>query len=198
MSLVVSLLSKCIIIGPQGSGKSLLGLYWSLKLVQQHPKAGITIYTNMTLNNSYSFIKTVYDLSEIPFDRSPKILIVDEAMFTIDSRNHSSKQNKVWTRAQAFFRKANFLLVFFLTHSVDLIDNRMRQQLDFIIFARKNKVRFEYLCIDSNTLAKRPFYLPKEQKVFDLLNQVEFDTYDFPPPILVDGLSDNVVFKIAK
>lgn len=186
---------KIFVAGPQGSGKSTLGLFWSLKLVAAVP--GTIIYTNMNLNNTVPFIKTVSDLSQIPFDRSPKILIIDEAMFTLDSRSHSSKQNKVWTRAQAFFRKANFT-VFYLTHSVDLIDNRMRQQLDYVIMCRKNKKQFDYLAFDMLTQRTRPFHLPKDNSVFNVLSKVDFDTYDFPIPITVDGLSDDVIFKIAK
>jgi hypothetical protein len=153
-----------------------------------------TIYTNMAIENTQQAI-TVTDLGQIPFDRSPKILIVDEAMFTMDSRSHSSKQNKIWTRAQAFFRKANFLLVLFITHSPDLIDNRLRQQLDYVIMCRKNKLRFEYLLFDLLTHNTKPFFLPKTKRVFDYAN---FDTYDFPFPISVDSLSENVIFKIQK
>lgn len=185
-------MAKTMIIGPQGSGKSLLGIFWSRKIQQRFP--GVTIYTNMTIDNQTN-IKTVYDLSHIPFDRSPKILIIDEAMFTLDSRAHSSKQNKIWTRAQAFFRKANFLMVLYLTHTLDLIDNRMRAQLDYIVMCRKNKQLFEYLAFDMLTQRSKPFYLPKRDEIYDFAS---FDTHDFPPPITVDGLEENILFKIAK
>ena len=148
----------------------------------------------MNIDNT-SNVHTVTDLSQIPFDRSPKILIIDEAMFTIDSRSHSSKQNKIWTRAQAFFRKANFLLVLYLTHSPDLIDNRMRQQLDYIIMCRKNKNHFDYLAFDMLTQNTKPFYLPKDRKIYEYAN---YDTHDIPHPISVDGLAEDIIFKIAK
>ena len=123
-------MAKVFIAGQQGSGKTTLAIYLARKIASISKE--ITIYTNMNVQND-SQVKTVSDLGQIPFDRSPKILLVDEAMFTLDSRSHSSKQNKVWTRAQAFFRKANFLMVCYMTHSVDLIDNRMRQQLVFVV-----------------------------------------------------------------
>jgi len=185
-------MAKAMIIGPQGSGKSLLGIYWSRKIQARYP--GVTIYTNMNVANE-EYVKTVTDLSQIPFDREPKILIIDEAMFTLDSRAHSSKQNKIWTRAQAFFRKSNFLLVLYLTHTLDLIDNRMRAQLDYVIMCRKNRRLFEYLAFDMLTQNTKPFYLPKRNDIYDFAN---FDTYDFPIPISVDGLEDNVIFKISK
>lgn len=184
-------MSKIAIVGQQGSGKTLLGVFMSRKISNA---TGAVIYTNMNVENNY-YTKTIKDLSEVPFDRSPKILIVDEAMFVIDSRSHSSKQNKIWTRAQAFFRKANFLLVLFITHSPDLIDNRMRQQLDYVIMCRKNKQRFDYMAIDLISQKTKTFYLPKTQ---DIYNYANYDTFDFPYPITVDGLSEDIIFKIAK
>lgn len=186
-------MSKLIIVGQQGSGKSLLGMFLARKIQAVNPNE-ITIYTNMNIANNHN-TKTVSDLSEIPFDRSPKILVIDEAMFTLDSRSHSSKQNKIWTKAQAFFRKANFLMVVFITHSIDLIDNRMRQQLDYVIMSRKNKSKFDYLIFDMITQKSKPFYLPKEKKIYAYAN---YNSYDFPNPITVDGLSDDILFKILK
>lgn len=183
---------KVLVIGQQGSGKSLLGVYLSRTIQDRYSET--TIYTNMNLDQATN-VKTITDLSQIPFDRTPKILIVDEAMFTLDSRSHGSRQNKIWTRAQAFFRKANFLLVLYLTHEVGLIDNRMRGQLDYIFMCRKNKRVFDYLAIDMQTQKTKPFYLPKHEQIF---NKANFDTHDFPPPITVDGLADDVIFKIAK
>jgi hypothetical protein len=185
-------MAKVAILGQQGTGKSLLGVFLSRKI--QYSYSGVTIYTNMNIDPAPGMIQ-VTDLSQIPFDRSPKILIIDEAMFTIDSRSHSSKQNKIWTRAQAFFRKANFLLVLYITHSADLIDNRMRKQLNYVIMCRKDKEQFQYLVFDMLTKNTKPFSLPKNQKIFNFAN---FDTHDFPPPISVDGLSENILFKIAK
>lgn len=185
-------MAKVAIIGQQGTGKTLLGIYWSRKLKETYPET--TIYTNMSLKEENG-IHQVTDLSQIPFTRTPKILIIDEAMFTLDSRSHSSKQNKIWTRAQAFFRKANFLLVLYLTHSADLIDNRMRKQLNYVIMCRKDKTEFQYLAFDMLTKNTKSFSLPKSQKTFNYAN---FDTHDFPPPITVDGLEENILFKIAK
>jgi len=185
-------MAKMAILGPQGSGKTTLGIFLARKI--QTTFKNVTIYTNMNVTNTENVV-TINDLSKVPFDRSPKILIIDEAMFTLDSRSHSSQQNKVWTRAQALFRKSNFLLVLYITHTVDLIDNRMRRQLDYVIMCRKSKVRFEYLLFDMLTQNTKPFFLPKTEKIFKMAN---FNTHDFPLPISVDGLSDELLFKIAK
>ena len=182
-----------MIVGQQGAGKSLLGMFLARKVQAISPDV-ITIYTNMNIQNNRT-IKTVTDISQIPLNLEPKILIIDEAMFTLDSRSHSSKQNKVWTRLQAFFRKSNFLMVIFITHSIDLIDNRMRGQLDYVIMCRKNKTKFDYLAIDRITQRTKPFYLIKEKKIYDYAN---FDTHDFPFPITVDGLQDSKLFKILQ
>lgn len=185
-------MSKDLIVGMQGAGKTTLGIFISRRIMEYVPDC--TLYTNMNIKND-NRIKTISDIGEIPLDRSPKILLIDEAMFTLDSRSHSSKNNKVWSRLQALFRKANFLKVIFMTHKLSLIDNRMRDQLDYIYMARKNKTRFEYLGIDLVTQKKKPFYLPKNQNLFTYTN---FDTYDFPNPISVDSIQDNTLFKIQK
>lgn len=170
------------VFGPQGTGKTLISMLISRKLIRDLSD-DIKIYTNVNAGGS-SIIK-VDDLGEIPLDRSPKIFILDEAMFSIDSRRAGSESNVVWTKLVAFFRKANFLIVFFNTHTPSMIDNRIREQLAYMLMCRKSKERFEYLLLDMMSQQTKFFWIPKDDRIYKF---ADFDTYDFPDPIDVDLL----------
>lgn len=165
------------VVGPQGSGKTLISMFLARCIATLSLE--ITIYTNA--NATGSNVVVISDLGEIPFDRNPKILILDEAMFSVDSRRAGSESNVIWTRAVAFFRKANFLAVFFATHTPTMIDNRIREQMQYFIMCRKNKLEFQYMMLDMFSQQIKTFKMPKDnQKLYDF---VSFDTYDFPNPI---------------
>lgn len=178
------------VFGPQGSGKTLVSVLLSRMLTRNHD---VKIYTN--INASGDNIEIITDLGEIPFDRSPKILILDEAMFSVDSRRAGSESNVVWTKMVAFFRKLNFLMVFYNTHTPAMVDNRIRDQLAYVIMCRKSKTQFEYLLLDMISQQTKPFYMPRSQELYNFTN---FDTYDFPNPIDIDLLLEKYdnLFKV--
>lgn len=180
------------VFGQQGSGKTLISVILSRMIVDK-ANQDVKVYTN--INADGRGIVKIDDLGEIPMNREPKILILDEAMFSIDSRRAGSEANVVWTKLVAFFRKTNFLMVFFNTHMPSMIDNRIREQLAYIIMCRKSKERFEYLMLDMTSQQIKPFYMEKRQEIYQYAN---FDTYDFPDPIDVDLLIENnpKLFKV--
>jgi ABC-type dipeptide/oligopeptide/nickel transport system ATPase subunit len=183
---------KLGIFGPQGSGKSFVAMVLARSLQRQYPF--LHIYTNM--NVAGDNITTITDLAQMPLDlEQPKILIVDEAYFTLDSRNSSSKQNRIWSKVFAFFRKANVVLAVFITHRPRMIDINIRDQLDYVIMCRKNPTHFDYLMMDMVSHQLKPFQIPKVKEVFDFAN---YDTYDFPLPITVESLEQHPLFKVAK
>jgi hypothetical protein len=183
---------KLGIFGPQGSGKSFIAMVLARSLQLQYPF--LYIYTNMNVRGDR--IKTISDLAEMPLDRSfPKVLIVDEAYFTLDSRNSSSKQNRIWSKVFAFFRKANVILTVFITHRPRMIDVNIREQLDYVIMCRKNPTHFDYLLMDLVSHELVPFQVPKVSEVFQF---ADYDTYDFPLPISVESLEKHPIFKVAK
>jgi hypothetical protein len=180
------------VFGPQGSGKTLLSVLLSRKFIKA-TNEDIKIYTNVNANGDN--IEIISDLGEIPFNREPKILILDEAMFSVDSRRAGSESNVVWTKMVAFFRKLNFLMVFYNTHTPAMVDNRIRDQLAYVIMCRKSKEQFEYLMLDMISQETKPFYIPRS---LELYNYASFDTYDFPNPIDVDLLIEKYdnLFKV--
>lgn len=178
------------VVGPQGSGKSLISLYFSritCNLFKKEYGIILPIYTN--INAFGDNIIVISDLGEIPFNRDPKILILDEAMFSMDSRRSGSEENVIWSRMIAYFRKLNFCIVFFNTHTPAMMDSRIRDQAPYMIMCRKSKLRFEYLLLDLFSQQPKPFYIPKNQSVYDFC---DFDTHDFPNPITTDLLQKNM------
>jgi hypothetical protein len=140
-------------------------------------------------------ITVIDDLGMIPLtDGKNKILIVDEAYYTLDSRNSNSKQNSVWTKAFGLFRKSDIVLTVFITHRPKMLDVHIREQLDMILMCRKNPSHFDYLLMDTVSENITSIQLPKIQSLFDFAN---YDTKDMPYPITVDSLVDHKLFKIT-
>lgn len=189
---MILVMSRIGVFGPQGSGKTTIAMLFARHFQQLNKN--ITIYTN--INATGDNLKVISDLAEIPFqDGKPKIFILDEAMFTIDSRNSSSKQNKVWTKALALFRKSQVILSIFITHTPSMLDVRVRDQLEFIIMARKNKTHFDYLIYEVISKMYTAMQIPRTQQVFQFAN---FNTNDFPNPILTEQLEKNPIFTNLK
>lgn len=180
------------IFGPQGSGKSFFAMVLARSLQLQDPD--LLIYTNMNVTGKN--LKVIDDLGKVPFDDNKnKVLIVDEAYFTLDSRNSSSKNNRIWSKAYALFRKSDFILTVFITHRPRMIDVNLREQMQYILMCRKNAAYFDYLLMDTLTELTTPITIPRNQELFDFAN---YNTKDFPLPISIQSLEFNPLFQIAK
>lgn len=183
---------KIGVFGPQGSGKTTISMLFCRYFQNIDPNT--IIYTNVNADGDK--LVTIDDLAEIPFqDGKPKIFYLDEAMFTLDSRNSSSKQNKIWTKAFALFRKSDFALELYSTHTIGMLDVRVRDQLNYIIMCRKNKTHFDYLLYDTLSKEHTPIQIPRIQEIFDYAN---FNTKDFPDPISVELLQKIPLFQLQK
>lgn len=183
---------KLGVFGPQGSGKTTISMLLCRYFQQFDPE--IKIYTNV--NATGKNLVTINDLAAIPFqDGKPKIFYLDEAMFTLDSRNSSSRQNKIWTKAFALFRKSDFILEIYSTHTISMLDVRVRDQLNYVIMSRKNSTHFDYILYDTLSKMYSPIQIPKTKEIFDFAN---FNTKDFPDPILIDELQKIPLFALQK
>lgn len=177
--------------GQQRSGKTTLAMIIARYLQSKDPR--IIIYTNVNCDG----VKTISDLAEIPLQDTvnPKIIIVDEAMFTVDARDSSSVHNKTFSKALAFFGKAEVVFGAFCTHRPGMIDVRIRDQLDYVVMARRNPTHFDYLMYEVVSELTVPFTMPKIKQVFDFAN---FNTKDHPQPIKSDILRTLPIYKILK
>ncbi|WP_303984582.1 ATP-binding protein [Niallia circulans] len=180
------------IFGPQGSGKSFFAMLLARSLQLQDKN--LMIYTNMNVTGDN--IQIINDLGVVPFaDNKNKVLIIDEAYFTLDSRNSSSKNNRIWSKAYALFRKSDFVLTIFITHRPRMIDVNLREQMQYYLMCRKNSKHFDYLLLDAMSLLQVPILIPKDNYLFNFAN---YDTKDFPLPITITSLETHPLFQIAK
>lgn len=183
---------KLGIFGPQGSGKTLFIMVLIRALQKKYP--GIKIYTN--INATGKDIEVIEDLGEIPFQNGlPKIFVIDEAYFTLDSRGSSSKQNRIWSRAFALFRKSDIVLTVFVTHRPRMLDVNIREQLDMVLMCRKEKEYFSYLLVDTLSMLQTPIQMPKHEAIYKF---ADYDTKDFPLAIWTEKLQENPIFKLIK
>lgn len=187
-------MTKVAIFGPQGSGKTTIAMFFIRAFMQQDKT--LKVYTNVyNLANTPNFIQ-IDDLSQIPFqDGLPKIIYVDEAYFTIGSRDTGSKQNKIWTKAFALFRKSDVVCTIFSTHRPNMIDINIRNLCDYIIMSKKNRQYNDYLIYEVISKMSTGFTMPKTKALYDF---TKFDTKDFPPPISSEGLEFHPLFKVLK
>lgn len=166
------------IFGYQGSGKTTIGVVMARAIARE---LQATIYSNIEAPG----VVTVTKLSEIPMDRLPKILLIDEAMFTIDSRLFSSGASVKFTRFLAYLRK-NGCLLLYMTHHPSMIDLRLRQQTNFAILARSTPDRFVYRVVNMQTLVEGGLEALKVPGLFAMAN---YSTEEFPAPITIDDVA---------
>ncbi|WP_157804371.1 ATP-binding protein [Lysinibacillus xylanilyticus] len=186
---------KVGLFGPQGAGKTTLGML--LCRLVQSMDSRIKIYTNVTnIDENDETVVTISDLAEIPFqDGLPKIVYVDEAYFSVGSRTSSSKQNVVWTKAFALFRKSDVILTIFATHRPNMVDVNIRNLLEYVIMGRKNKGNLDYIVYDVISKEWAPLQLEKNKKLFDF---TRFNTKDFPNTIATEELQKLPIFGAIK
>lgn len=183
---------KLGIFGPQGSGKTLFTMVLIRALQKKYE--GIKIYTN--INATGKDIEVIDDLGHIPFqDDLPKIFVIDEAYFSLDSRGSSSKHNRIWSRAFALFRKSDIILTVFITHRPRMLEVNIREQLDMVLMCRKEKEYFSYLLLDTLSMMKTPIQMPKHKKIYEF---ADYDTKDFPNAIWTEKLQEMPIFQLIK
>lgn len=162
----------CGFYGFQRSGKTLL----ACMIAESYRRKGVKVYTNMDV--SY-FIK-ISSLNDIPDNKEPKVLLLDEAYYFLDSRYW--EQN---TKSSIFFNtlgKQNVLFLF-TAISPDMIDMRIRKQQNYVFIAKGNTLAITYKILDIQRQQKRIFVMPKSDDVF---NYVKYQTLEVPDYIDVN------------
>jgi GTPase SAR1 family protein len=172
------------VVGLQGSGKS----SFIVQFARKFQKLGVNIYSNMNVEG-FTLIK---DYADVPFDNTLKYLVIDEAMFSLDSRSFSSKDNKVFSRFLAYLRKINCGLIW-ATHFVDLIDVRLRQQTSLYVVMKKESNNSSFIMLDPFTFDTYRYHIPRTKEFFDFCN---YNTYDMPTIIKTDKLLTLKQFNI--
>lgn len=165
------------IFGAMGSGKTALAIVLCRNQVAYTPN--IKIYTNIP--NTPGTIH-ITKASQLPIDTKPKILLLDEIMFTMDSRAFSSQNNKLLSRLLAYLRKINTTLVY-ATHDPGMVDIRLRQHTQYAIFMKDQGEYFTFMAVDCMTEEKNIYHIYKSEEYFKYAN---YDTLAFADEFIVD------------
>lgn len=152
--------------GFQRSGKTLMAYITA----EQYRLKGCQVYTNMDCPD----FTTIKSLTDIPLDYKPKVLLLDEAYYFLDSRNWKNNTN-----ASIFFNtigKQNILLLL-TSISPDMLEKRLREQHNYIYFVRSDSKFIHYKILDVQRQREKIFRLEKTQELFDSLR---YDTTQVP------------------
>ena len=168
--------------GYQRSGKTML-MY--LK-AEQYRKMGCKVYSNMIVPE-WNKIERLVDL---PFDFEPKVLLLDEAYFFLESREFQDN-----TKATIFFNtigKTNTLL---MVTAVDpmTIEKRLRNQHNFMFIAKKDNRYINYLALDVVRQTRRVIKIPLTEELY---SSVTYDHLQIPD--IVDCKLDGFVEKVRE
>ncbi len=156
----------CGFYGFQRSGKTLL----ATMIAEGYRRKGVKVYTNMDVAG---FIK-IRALNELPCDKNPKVLLLDEAYYFLDSRSWEKN-----TKSSIFFNtlgKQNVLFLF-TAISPDMIDMRIRKQQNYVFIAKGTEKAISYKVLDIQRQRMRLFVMPKTEDVF---RYVQYQTLEVP------------------
>jgi len=155
--------------GYQRSGKTLLSVVIARTL---HEKYGVEVYTNMYVEG----FNHITSLSQIPFDFKPKILLLDEVYYFMDSRLWKNN-----SESSIFFNtlgKQNVLFLF-TAISPDMVEKRIRNQQNYFFISKGDEHRITYKMVDVQRQRSRVFCMQKTQKVYDFANYSTLQVPDF-------------------
>ncbi len=156
----------CGFYGFQRSGKTLL----ATMIAESYRRKGVNVYTNMDVER---FIK-IKSLIDLPDNKEPKVLLLDEAYYFLDSRSWEKN-----TKASIFFNtlgKQNVLFLF-TAISPDMIDMRIRKQQNYVFIAKGSEKAISYKVLDIQRQRMRIFVMPKTEDVF---KYVQYQTLEVP------------------
>lgn len=158
--------------GYQRSGKTLLAYTHAEKYRLQ----GCKVYSNMTVPDWI----TIKALTDIPFNDEPKVLLLDEAYYFLDSRTwHKLKDSSIFFNT---IGKQNILLML-TSINPEMIEVRIRQQFNYVFMAKGDNVKITYRVIDCQRMKAKNFIVYKTPELF---KNVRYDTKQVPDYIDTD------------
>ncbi|MDW5300687.1 MAG: AAA family ATPase [Sedimentibacter sp.] len=156
-----------LIAGMQRSGKTFLA---ALIATYYQKKYNIPVYTNMDIEE---FIKISY-LSDMPIDKEPKVLLLDELHFYLNSRNFKTQADFIYFLNTVC--KRNILFLATCIHP-DMIDKNLRIQLNYFTLCKSDNNNLHYKIFDVQNQTNKEIHFRKEPGLFDYTN---YDTTEIP------------------
>ena len=172
-------MAGCIIgsYGFQRSGKTMLSYLIAEKYRTEY---GYPVYSNMIVPEWTNLER----LSDLPLNTKPKILLLDEAYFFLDSRNW--KNNAESTIFFNTIGKQNILL---LLTGIDPgeVDIRIRRQHNYLVIVKKmvqgENQYVNYRLFDIQRDRQKDFVIPLGPDIF---NRLRYDDKQIPMPLDLD------------
>lgn len=153
-------------VGYQRSGKTLRAYLDA----ERYRLQGCKVYSNMSVPEWAK----ISALTDLPFDYSPKVLLLDEAYSFMDSRNWTN-----FDEATIFFNtigKQNILLLFTCV-SLDELEKRVRGKMNYCYLVKSDEDYIYYKIIDVVRHLSKTETLKKDKSLFDKLR---YDTRQVP------------------
>lgn len=153
--------------GLQRSGKTFLA---ALIATYYNKKYDIPVFTNMGIDK----FKRIRYLTDMPIDKKPKVLLLDEAHFYLNSRNFKSQADFIYFLNTIC--KRNILLLATAINA-DMIDKNLRIQLNYYVLCKKDNNNLHYRIFDLQSQISKDLSLKREENLF---NQVNYDSTEIP------------------
>lgn len=174
----------CIIgsYGYQRSGKTLL-MYLQ---AEKYRQLGCRVYSNMNVPGW----EKIEALTDLPFDFSPKVLLLDEAYFFLDSREFQDN-----TKATIFFNTLGKTNTCLMITAVDpgTIEKRLRNQHNYMFIAKKSGNIIYYKAIDVVRGQTRIIKIHTNEKLYSMC---KYDHQQIPD--IVDCRLDGFIEKVKE
>ena len=157
-----------MIIGRQGSGKTLLALHKALN----YYKRGFNVYSNVAFKFPYKRLK-YSDIVEC--NLSNGVVIVDEAHQLLPSRNSMSKRSRlICDKFISMIRKKR-LQVYMTTQTPRKIDIRIREECDYMFMVKKlGFIRGQWVEILTDELEKIPIKI-----IVTMIDMIDYKSVEF-------------------
>ncbi|WP_312810450.1 AAA family ATPase [Sedimentibacter sp.] len=159
--------SICLFSGMQRSGKTFLA---TVIATYYNKKFNIPVYTNMDVED---FIKISF-LSQLPVNKAPKILLLDELHFYLNSRNFKSQADFIYFLNTIC--KRNIFLLGTCIHP-DMIDKNLRIQLNYFVLCKSDNNNLHYKIFDVQGQTQKLLSFKKDADLFSYTN---YDTSEIP------------------
>lgn len=158
----------------------------AVKTAEEYRSKGCEVYSNMDVIGW----NKISSLTDIPFDRKPKVLLLDEVYYFMDSRNWDNNTN-----ASIFFNtigKQNILLLL-TAISPDMVEKRLREQHNYMYLVKSDKNFIYYKVLDVIRRKTKEFSLRKSEELF---NSLVYDTNQVPD--IVDCSLKGFAMKVKR
>lgn len=153
--------------GMQRSGKTFLA---TLIATYYNKNFNIPVYTNMDIKD----FNRIQLLSEIPIDKEPKILLLDELHFYLNSRNFKIQADFIYFLNTVC--KRNILFLATCIHP-DMIDKNLRIQLNYFTLCKSDNCNLHYKIFDVQNQTSKILSFKKDLELFNYTN---YDTTEIP------------------